>query len=125
MTDLKDLFMASLLCGTLGDALGYPVEFMTWDEIKYRFGKQGIEDLRVDKTIGKAFISDDTQMSLFTADGMIWAYLRCSERGIGSYSVSGIYPVTFVGIILRRGECQQMKIRFGLKNSPTKRKTAF
>ncbi|WP_352418022.1 ADP-ribosylglycohydrolase family protein [Proteiniborus sp.] len=91
MKNKKDLFIGSLLGGAIGDALGYTVEFMTLDEIKSKFGDKGITDLEIDKTKVKALISDDTQMSLFTADGMIWAYLRCSERGIGSYVGSGIY----------------------------------
>lgn len=91
MKNKKDLFIGSLLGGAIGDALGYTVEFMTLDEIKSKFGHNGITDLEIDRTAGKALISDDTQMTLFTADGMIWAYLRCSERGIGSYAGSGTY----------------------------------
>ncbi|MHC6180920.1 ADP-ribosylglycohydrolase family protein [Clostridium sp. JNZ X4-2] len=125
MTDLKDLFMASLLCGALGDALGYPVEFMTWDEIKYRFGKQGIEDLKVDKAIGKALISDDTQMSLFTADGMIWAYLRCSERGIGSYSVSGIYQSYLRWYYTQTGRMPTDEDKVWLEKQPHEKKNSI
>lgn len=87
----KDLFIASLLGGAIGDALGYTVEFMKLDEIESRFGVEGITDLVMDPYVGKAVISDDTQMTLFTADGLIWAYDRMSERGIGSYAGSGVY----------------------------------
>lgn len=87
----KDFFMASLLGGAIGDALGYTVEFMKLDEIKSRFGEEGITDLVIDAYAGKALISDDTQMTLFTADGLIWAFDRMSERGIGSYAGSGVY----------------------------------
>ena len=91
MSDKKDLFKASILGGAIGDALGYTVEFMRLDEIKSKFGEQGITDLQIDKATGKALVSDDTQMTLFTADGMMWAYYRCSRRGIGSYAGSGTY----------------------------------
>lgn len=87
----KDLFMASLLGGAIGDALGYTVEFMKLDEIKVKYGEKGMTDLEVNPYSGKALISDDTQMTLFTADGMIWAYDRMSDRGIGSYAGSGVY----------------------------------
>jgi ADP-ribosylglycohydrolase len=87
----KDLFIASLLGGAIGDALGYTVEFIKLDEIKSRFGEEGITDLELDQYTGKALISDDTQMTLFTADGLIWAYDRMSERGIGSFAGSGTY----------------------------------
>ncbi len=35
MKNKKDLFIGSLLGGAIGDALGYTVEFMTLDEIKF------------------------------------------------------------------------------------------
>ncbi|SCY24337.1 ADP-ribosylglycohydrolase family protein [Alkaliphilus peptidifermentans] len=91
MRNKKDLFAASLLGGAIGDALGYTVEFMKLDEIKSKYGELGITDLEIDMVTGKALISDDTQMTLFTADGMMWAYHRCSRRGIGTYAGSGTY----------------------------------
>lgn len=87
----KDLFKASLLGGAIGDALGYTVEFMKLDEIKAKFGEEGITELELNPYSGKAMVSDDTQMTLFTADGLIWAFDRMSERGIGSYAGSGVY----------------------------------
>lgn len=92
MDNRKEKFVATLLGGAIGDALGYPVEFLTLDKIKSVYGKRGISDLVLDKYSGKALISDDTQMTLFTADGMIWADMRMRERGIGSYVASGVYP---------------------------------
>lgn len=87
----QEFFSGCLFGGAIGDALGYTVEFMRLPEITDRFGESGITDLVLSKDADMALISDDTQMTLFTADGMIWAYLRCSERGIGSYAVSGTY----------------------------------
>jgi len=52
---------------------------MRLPEITDRFAESGITDLALSKDSHIALISDDTQMTLFTADGMIWAYLRCSE----------------------------------------------
>lgn len=60
-----------LLGGALGDALGYVIEFMSINEITEKYGSKGIQNLELDKTIGKAVISDDTQMTLFTAEGII------------------------------------------------------
>lgn len=92
MNRLKDKYIATLLGGAIGDALGYPIEFMTLNEIKSVYGKEGITNLVLDKVSCKALISDDTQMTLFTADGMLWAEHRMSRRGIGSYTASGVYP---------------------------------
>lgn len=89
--DVCNRFKACLLGGAIGDALGYPIEFMSLNEIKSKYGSTGLKDLITDKTSNKALISDDTQLTLFTADGMAWAYRRCSERGIGSYAASGTY----------------------------------
>ena len=87
--DIKDKYIACLLGGAIGDAMGYPVEFMKRKEINSQYGDNGITEVSLDKKSGKALISDDTQMTLFTADGLIWSHLRCSERGIGSYEGSG------------------------------------
>lgn len=61
---------ASLLAGALGDALGYSVEFMWMDKIVERYGEKGICDMQIQKD-HKAWISDDTQMTLFTAEGLL------------------------------------------------------
>jgi len=86
----SDNYTACLLGGAMGDAFGYPVEFMKKSEIISAYGEEGITGFVIDKKSGKTLISDDTQMTLFTADGLIWSHLRCSERGIGSYEASGV-----------------------------------
>ncbi|KRG11076.1 ADP-ribosylglycohydrolase family protein [Lederbergia galactosidilytica] len=91
MNHTHELFIASILGGAIGDALGYRVEFMKLDNIHSQFGKHGITELSIDPVTGKSLISDDTQMTLFTIEGLRWAYDRCSRRGIGSYAGSGTY----------------------------------
>ncbi len=82
----RDRVRGSLVGGAVGDALGYPVEFMTLSEIKQRFGEKGITAFSTDLETGAALISDDTQMSLFTANGILYGYTRGLIRGImGSY----------------------------------------
>lgn len=83
---LNDRFCGCLLGGALGDALGYPVEFMKTDEIEKQFGRNGITALKTDKTTGCALISDDTQMTLFTAEGIIWADKLGGKNEISSYT---------------------------------------
>jgi ADP-ribosylglycohydrolase len=82
---IKDKFQGCLIGGAIGDALGYIVEFMSIGEIKRRFGVDGIRDLVCDNMSGKALISDDTQMTLFTAEGLLWADYRGRHKGISSY----------------------------------------
>lgn len=75
----QDKIRGSLVGGAVGDALGYPVEFIgSYMGIKQRYGEHGIT--RLDTTqwwlpdggkSNKAWISDDTQMTLFTACGLL------------------------------------------------------
>ena len=69
---MRDLnrFKGCLLGGAVGDALGYAVEFMREPQIFAQYGPGGIT--RYDLKQGKALISDDTQMTLFTAVGLLY-----------------------------------------------------
>ena len=79
---VADSIRGSLMAGAAGDALGYEVEFMSRHAILSRFGEQGITKFALDNK-GKALISDDTQMTLFTANGMLMGLTRGYMRGIG------------------------------------------
>ena len=81
---LRDRIRGSLMAGAAGDALGYTVEFMSLDEIRRRYGQRGIT--RFELTDGKALISDDTQMTLFSANGILMGITRGHMRGVfGSF----------------------------------------
>lgn len=60
--------LACLLGGAIGDALGYEVEFTSLREILKRFGECGIN--APVSHHGKLIVSDDTQMTLFTLEGL-------------------------------------------------------
>ena len=70
------------MAGAAGDALGYTVEFMSRKSILAQYGNKGITkfDLSAED---KALVSDDTQMTLFTACGMLMGVTRGYMRGIG------------------------------------------
>ena len=71
-----------LLGGAVGDALGAPVEFMLRQEIQQRFGAQGVRGYA--SAWGRlGAITDDTQMTLFTAEGLLRAWVRHQMRGSG------------------------------------------
>lgn len=72
----QDKCRGSLIGGAVGDALGYEVEFMSLQSIRKRFGEEGIGDYVLNHH-GVAEFSDDTQMSLFTAHGL----LCCAQDG--------------------------------------------
>ena len=71
--ELKDKCQGCLVGGAVGDALGYPVEFMSYESICRQFGPSGIRSYWLDETGGTALFSDDTQMTLFTAAGLLAA----------------------------------------------------
>lgn len=80
---VRERYQGCLLGGAVGDALGAPVEFMRRSEIIREFGPQGITDLA--PAYGKlGAITDDTQMTLFAAEGALRAYVRGTLRGICS-----------------------------------------
>jgi len=74
-------FHGCLLAGACGDALGAPVEFMNAREIVVRFGVDGITEF-VTCFGKKGAITDDTQMTLFSLEGLLRATVRYAHRGI-------------------------------------------
>ena len=81
----RDRFRGCLIGGAAGDALGYAVEFKSETQIFSGYGERGITEYEL--TNGVAQISDDTQMTLFTATGLLVGTTRGRMRGImGSYA---------------------------------------
>lgn len=80
-TNKKNKIIGSLIGGAVGDALGYPIEF-----------KKGIKEKEYTKYYNnKGIISDDTQMTLFTANGLLWRETRSHMRGIAMIPTDAIY----------------------------------
>ena len=75
-SELSSKITGCLLGGAIGDALGYPIEFSTEDSIKQKYGF-------VKSFVGEPKISDDTQMTLYTAVNLLFAVTRGKTRGIG------------------------------------------
>jgi ADP-ribosylglycohydrolase len=70
--ELEPTFVGCFLGGAVGDALGAAVEFMSWPEIRRHYGHQGID--AYSEVYGrKGAITDDTQMALFTGEGLLRA----------------------------------------------------
>lgn len=75
-----DRYRGCLVGVSVGDALGYPVEFKKEERIFADYGDRGITDYALKD--GVAQISDDTQMTLFTATGLLQGITRGMTRGI-------------------------------------------
>ena len=79
-----DKFKGCLVGGAVGDALGYAVEFLNIGQIKKIHGEEGITEYELSG--GKALISDDTQMTLFTVNGLLLGTTRDKMHGFfGGY----------------------------------------
>lgn len=96
----KDRFRGCLIGGAIGDALGYPIEF-----------KKGIEAEVTGFTEfegGTGLISDDTQMTLFTASGILNYLAKKKEGETVSLIKGGIYPAYKRWIFTQtRGNCPE------------------
>lgn len=73
----------ALLGGAVGDALGNPVEFLSLDGIRRAHGQSGLRGPTADPDGAVGRITDDTQMTLFTVEGLIRAHARAASKGIG------------------------------------------
>ncbi|MDR1298390.1 MAG: ADP-ribosylglycohydrolase family protein [Deltaproteobacteria bacterium] len=72
-----------LLGGAIGNALGAPVETMSRESIRRKFGPDGLTDYA--PAFGRlGAIASDTQMTLFVAESLIRALVRYSHNGIVS-----------------------------------------
>lgn len=78
-TGLAGKIHACLLGGAMGDALGADIEFDSLTQIRERFQPR-LADLPRHHGVEGA-ITDDTQMTLFTAEGLIRAAVRHDARG--------------------------------------------
>lgn len=80
MATVLEKIKGCMFGGAVGDALGYPVEFRMVQDIFAIYGTEGINDY--ERFHDTAYISDDTQMTLFTANGLLIGYTRACLRGI-------------------------------------------
>lgn len=81
-----DKYRGCLLGGAAGDALGYAIEFDREEAIAARYGSRGIRDYQLDER-GLAPFSDDTQMTLYTANSLL-----CSLAALSAHASSGAQP---------------------------------
>ena len=68
-SDIAERIWGGFLGGAIGDALGEPVEFLSKDERLQRWGPAGVQGFVHPHGMGR--FTDDTQMTLFTAEALI------------------------------------------------------
>ena len=69
----EDQFSGTMVGLAVGDALGLPTEFISRQRILERFGPQGLTDFAPGHGHPAGTFTDDTQMSLAVADGLLEA----------------------------------------------------
>jgi ADP-ribosylglycohydrolase len=111
---IQERFLGCLLGGAVGDALGAPVEFLQRSEILQRFGPAGIS--RYEPAYGGlGAITDDTQMTLFTAEGLIRGWVRGCFKGITNYS--GVTANAYLRWLRTQGERPACRADFNADES--------
>jgi len=109
---MKERYTGCLLGGAVGDALGAPVEFMKREVILDRFGPEGITTYApAYGGIGK--ITDDTQMTLFTAEGLLRGWVRGCLRGISS--LESVTSHSYISWLRTQGEINNKRLGSGDK----------
>lgn len=106
---------ASLLGGAIGDSLGADIEFLSLAEIRHRF-PNGISELPKHMGLYGA-ITDDIQMTLFTAEGIIRAQIRGVLKGI-CHPPSVIHHALLRWFKTQGGKPQVQTDGVGLINDP-------
>ena len=99
-----DRIRGCMIGGACGDALGYPVEFEQYEAILQKYGSSGITSFSVDPATGSALFSDDTQMSLFTANGLLFSQTRAAMHGISSQPRYYVYLAYLDWLETQRGD---------------------
>ena len=86
--DGAERFVGCMLGGAAGDALGYLIEYVDLKTIHKKYGPYGLRTvLKLEANGKRGIISDDTQLALFTADGLLWA----KYDGLAPEDVVGIH----------------------------------
>ena len=71
MGEKLDKFLGCVYGLAIGDALGFPVEFIDLEQIKEKYGNEGIKDFDSFSKFPAGTYTDDTQMTLAVANGIL------------------------------------------------------
>jgi ADP-ribosylglycohydrolase len=76
----QENYIACLVGGAIGDALGAAIEFLNIHQIIQKYGPSGVTGY-VEFADATGEFTDDTQMTLFTAEGLLGAMCREDFKG--------------------------------------------
>lgn len=110
----KEKIRGCILGGAIGDALGAPIEFLNYNEIIQEYGEFGVSDY-VEFSDGSGEFTDDTQMTLFTTEGILRAYHRAVLKGIGGYTLKTTFD-SYLRWLITQGYSAKVKLDNELVN---------
>jgi ADP-ribosylglycohydrolase len=70
---MEEQYLGCMLGLAIGDALGFPTEFLSLEDIRRQFGTLGVTDYVAYHRFALGTFSDDTQMSVALAEGLLEA----------------------------------------------------
>lgn len=88
MDEKVSLLSGGLLGMAVGDAMGYPVDKKTWEEIEQMYGPNGL--LGYDLANGNAEITSYTQLATFVCNGLLLGAIRQNPEKYGRYILLGL-----------------------------------
>ncbi|WP_067452674.1 ADP-ribosylglycohydrolase family protein [Actinomadura macra] len=94
--------LGCLLGGAIGDALGAPLEGLSLDGIRDRYGPDGPDGFQAER-FGAGAITDDTQLTMFTAHALVQASARARAKGIGG-AAPGMLQIAYLTWLRGQGE---------------------
>lgn len=80
MKHLFSNYYGCLMGYAIGDAFGAPIEFMNEVQIASVFGEEGLRQLVIPPNQKYALITDDTQLLMFTCEGLIRSQTRACRK---------------------------------------------
>jgi len=113
------LIHASLLAGAIGDSLGADIEFWDIEDISEEF-PEGIHQLSTQASRGAGWFTDDTQMALWTAEGLVEAEWDGSA-GIQSKTtlVKSVHEGLLLWLQTQNGKCSvEVRLKASLLEDP-------
>ncbi len=87
---MLERYKGCLLGLAVGDAIGAPVDFLSLEQIREKYGEEGIADFDYWDNYKPGSYTDETQLSLATAKGCLNAHLNLISKG-ESLSLKVIY----------------------------------
>ncbi len=111
-----EFYEGCLLGGAIGDAIGAPIEFVqSVASIKSRCGANGVSGY-TEYEDGTGGFTDDTQMTLFTAEGILRARHRALIKGITGAERQIVYHSYLRWLYTQGVEIDPSKITEGVYN---------